>query len=179
MTTRPIVQSEVWINGNLLDVKLSPYICEYGLWLHNESGGWGGPHTEINIRPLQLASILEAATDEDFTVELNFPELGKIDECSGYAAADVGPHTRKIKTLRLIVRRERRSTFFHFEGSTGFIEPNSVRSNSKVDWPSFGNYIFSICFAIDNDKFSEHLSGRSTIEAMSSFMSAHIDETAR
>jgi hypothetical protein len=173
MPTRPIVPSDVWINGKHEGVELSPYICECGLWLHNES--WGGPHIKITIPPSKLASILRGATNEEAAVELNLPELGSIDRFSGYAAADLGRHTRNIDALNLTVHREQNSTVFYFQGEAGRTDPGTV-GHPCYHSEYLGSYKFSIRFTIDDFSLSEHLGDRETIEAMSSFISEHSDE---
>lgn len=166
-----LVDGEVWINDQKTGAKLSPYISKYGFWLWNRAGGFGGPHTEVNISPDQFASYITSRPNEKIEVVLKGQNLGKIDECSGYAAVDVGPHTRPITRCVFTIARESKKTKFLFEGQTGFLESTSVAGGNEKSLRSRGQYAFKIWFVIPDEDVELHFKDSRALEAMAAYVS--------
>jgi|GEM_PF-2077493 len=164
------VDGEVWINHRKTSAKLSPYICQHGFWLWNRAGGFAGPHTDINIMPDQFAALISNANNGLINISMSGENLGKIDECSGYDAADVGAHSRDIKNYTLIIHRELDGTHFEFEGETGFINPVSVTPEYRNHLESRGCYIFRIWFKILDSEISNHFKSDLSLEAMTRYI---------
>lgn len=169
MSRYPIVPSTVKINGLPQSVALSPYVCEYGFWLQNHAGGWGGPHTEINVTPTELEQLLEGK-NASFEQYLSLPNLGHIDECNGYAAADVGSHRRHIISVAMMIEPHSDSITFAFNGNTGFIDPAYVTHPNLELLSARGAYEFHISFSIPTNQLSTYIKDTKALNAVTQFV---------
>jgi hypothetical protein len=171
-----IVEGEVWINGSRTTAKLSPYFCRHGIWLSNRAGGFGGPHTEINLSPEEFSTYLSSSKSNQVKVALDRAGLGKIDECSGYAAADVGAHSRLIETCIFSVSRVNHCTKFSVEGQTGYLVPNSVSGGSDINLISRGKYEFRIWFLIPDHEIELFFKDEGALQAINDYVSRQIPD---
>lgn len=164
------VEGEVWINGAKTTAELSPYICEYGFWLWNHSGGSGGPHISINIYPAALDAYIGDGAKQIISASIESPNIGQIDECRGYAAADVGLHTRLIEALKMNISRNLRSTKFCFEGKTGMLTHNSVAGGLGDEERRLkGIYSFKVWFVIPDSEMETYFKSHQALAAIRRF----------
>ena len=173
MSEKKFVEGEVFINGYKTSAKLSPYICESGFWLWNRAGGFAGPHTDICLSPQDFAAHLSSDVGGEVKVALDGVRLGKIDECSGYAAADVGPHSRRIQECIFSVSRSSRCTRFEFEGQTGYLVPESVSAGGQRFLEQSEKYKFKIWFLIPDQETQFFFKDECALQAINAYVSRH------
>jgi hypothetical protein len=171
------VPGEVWLNGHKTRAVLSPFFGTHQVWLNNEAGGFGGPHTRLELTSEALAKLLltaDATGRVDVTLSHQPVGIGHIDECNGYAAVDVGPHTRLIEQCTLAIARQDggQGTQFVLEGRTGLLQANSLMlaTERHADLiAARGTYQFRIHFVIPDDAIQQHFSDPSAAKAMRSY----------
>jgi hypothetical protein len=172
--TEKLANGEVWINGRKTSAKLSPYICEYGFWLWNREGGFGGPHTDIHISPEDFDSYIGDGANKNLSIAIDKHDIGHIDECNGYAAVDAGSHRRRIEKLVMKVEREGAQTKFSFEGSTGLLDPRSVTGGlTSQEQQSKGISVFQIWFEIPDQELATYFKSAQALSAMTRLTGVH------
>lgn len=178
---RPSVAGEVWINGRKTPAVMFPFFVTRQLWLNNQAGGFDGPHTRIDLTAEALAKLLHTA-DATGRVEVALsPEhicsgigIGQIDECNGYAAVDVGPHTRLIEQCTLTIARapDGQGTHFTLEGHTGLLQPASVSPTERdaQHLAAHGTQQFHIHFRIPDEHIPMHFRDETAASAMRTYV---------
>jgi hypothetical protein len=166
------VEGEVWVNGVLTGSRLSPYITESGFWLWNRAGGWGGPHFEVRLLPADLVSLVAKAPGEIVHFELAGDDLGHVDECSGYAAADIGSHRRPLRRVIGRIYRYQMGTRFDFEGETGPLDLTSfsVHSPDGMSVARQAPWSFHLWFRIDDARLPDHFHEKQALLVMQEYV---------
>ncbi len=166
------VAGQVWVNGALTPSRLVPYIGEFGFWLYNKAGGWGGPHFDIRLLPPTLSLLLTNSGDPSIACPLSGGYLGKVDECSGYAAADIGTHTRHITSASVEIKRHHQKTRFEFSGETGPLDLTrySVRSPEGVSSDRSRSWTFQIWFEISDESIPEYFKHKEALSSMQKYV---------
>ena len=165
------VEGEVWINERKTNAKLFPYVSERGFSLKNESRGFSGPHTILNISPDKFTEIMEqAASNKSAVIPMCGEGLGSISENSGYDSADLGSFSREITSYTIKILHKLDCTQFILEGETDFLNPDTVREPYKANLKSRGRYSFKIWFNILDGNISAHFKNKIYVDAMTNYI---------
>src|SRR4051812_42042571 len=96
--TSPAANCRLKIKGRAAQAVISPHVSQSGFLLWNDAPG-AREHFNLEPRPALLRELLLQHAGQPFEVELFEEKLGWVDEYRGYAAADMGPHSRRVLSL--------------------------------------------------------------------------------
>ncbi len=161
------------MDGALTGSRLSPYVSEHGFWLWNRAGSWGGPHFEVRLLPADLSSLVRASPNADILhFELAGDDLGHVDECNGYAAADGGSYRRPLRRVVGRIYRHDRRTRFEFEGVTGPLDmtfysvhcPEGISAARQAPWS------FHLWFLVEDARLGNHFTDKESLLVMQEYV---------
>ena len=157
-----LLQYELKLADKRAQMNGAPYVCKHGFWVWND--GSIGPHFSFALTPARLAEILDPRPQQAFEITLSWPDLGTIDDLHGYAAGDVGSHTRSITSLAFGARRLGPATQFRFVGRCGSCDPATIYGTG--DKPQDGGYAFDLSFEMPDADIEPYFVDNSALATM-------------
>jgi hypothetical protein len=151
MSVRTLENCKISIDGHEIRTVVSLYCGQGGFSLWNDAPGAREHFNDLEPRSAALCDILRQQAGPAFEVELLGKRLGSIDEYRGYAAADMGPHTRGITSLRFSLSPRNGRFAFRFDGMAGPVDPGTI-FQGELTASMRSPYRFDIAFDIARDE---------------------------
>jgi hypothetical protein len=178
MSRRPLTDCRLKINGNETRAAISLHVGQGGFSLWNDAPGAREYFSDLAPRSSSLCDLLRQQPGRAFEVELPDEKLGWIDEFRGYAAVDMGPHTRRVATLRFGLSPHKGSLTFRFEGIADPVDPGSIFQGSLTTFMR-SPYRFEIEFEIAHDDLPTYALDAVMLQAMQAYIEAGLGDEAR
>ena len=167
MSTRPPANCKLKIDGRDTRVVISPYIGQGGFELSNDALG-ARENFSLGPRPATLHEILLRQAGQAFVVELLDGRLGQVDEYRGYAAADMGPHTRRVTSLKFGLAHRGGLFKFRFEGIADPVDRTSIFQGAPTALMR-SQYRFDIELEIADDDLQIYVVDAVALQAMQAY----------
>lgn len=171
MSKRPPSDCRLTIDGNEIEAIISPYIGRHGFSLWNEALGARAHFNDLAPGSASLHDVLLQQAGKPFVVQLSDNRLGSIDEYRGYAAADMGPHTRRVISLGLGMSPDNAILTFRFEGTAGPVDPSSIFQGAPTAFMR-SQYRFEIAFEIAYDDLPIYVDDKVALQAMQAYVTS-------
>ncbi len=169
MSKRPPANCRLTIDGNEVEAVVSPHIGQRGFSLWNDALGARAHFNDLAPGSTSLRDVLQQQAGKAFVVQLPDKNLGSIDEYRGYAAADMGPHTRRVTSLRLGLSHDNGRLAFRFEGTAGPVDPGSIFQGASTAF-MHSPYRFEIGFEIARDDLPIYVEDQVALEAIQTYV---------
>jgi len=168
MSKRPPADCQLTIDGNEIDAVISPYIGRHGFSLWNEALGARAHFNDLAPGAASLLDVLQQQAGKAFVVQLLDKNLGSVDEYRGYAAADMGPHTRRVTSLRFGLSPGNGELTFRFEGTADPVDPASIFQGAPTAFMR-SQYRFEIAFVIAHDDLQTYAEDKLPLQALQAY----------
>ena len=171
MSMAPLKDCKLKINERAIQARLSLHVGKGGFSLWDDGPGAEAHFSDLAPRPESLHDLMQRQAGRDCDVELLDEKLGWIDEFRGYAAADMGPHTRRVTSLRFALAPQKGKLKFRFDGNAGPVDPGSIFQGSLNDFRR-SNYRFEVEFEIAYDDLQSCISDPIASEAFRGYIAS-------
>jgi hypothetical protein len=168
MSTRPLEDCKIAIDGREIRTVVSPYYGQFGISLWNDTPGAREHFSDLAPGSAALCDILQQQAGRAFEVDLLDRRLGSVDEYRGYAAADMGPCTRWITSLRFGLAHRNGRFAFRFDGMAGAVDPGTVFQGELTAFKR-SSYRFHIAFEIANADLQLYVADAVALQAIQSY----------
>ncbi len=169
MSRRPLTDCRLKIDGSEIRAAISLHFGQGGFSLWDDAPGARAHFSDLAPRSVSLRDLMQLHAGRAFEVDLLDKKLGWIDEFRGYAAADMGPHTRRVASLRFGLSPLRGRLAFRFEGIAGPVDPGSMFQGSLTAFMR-SEYRFNIAFEIANDDLQAFEQDAVALQALQTYI---------
>ena len=168
--TSPAANCRLRINGRATQAVISPHVSQNGFLLWNDAPG-AREHFSLEPCPAVLRDLLLQHAGQSFEVELFEKSLGQVDEYRGYAAADMGPYSRRVLSLTFALSHRSGVIAFRLAGVAGPVDPGWIFQDTETDHTRSG-YRFEIEFDIADEVLERHVVDPVALQAIEEYVAS-------
>ena len=148
------LESEILINDQVKACNIWPRISDRSIVIYNfvlsdrNRIATSGPHTKLFFNQSEFVECFNDKTGGYSDLSKSGINIGYIEDCHGYAAADSGSHRRNIVYYSLKLYFADNYLDFLISGYTDYFSKNTAKWSTESDIKRAGKYDFSIWFRV-------------------------------